>query len=38
MEGEYFSINFTEPTKAMTVKPESTRDYYHIIMPMQPNA
>ena len=38
MEGEYFSINFTEPTKAMTVKPESNRDYYHIIMPMQPNA
>jgi len=38
MEGEYFSINFTEPTKAMKVKPESNRDYYHIIMPMQPNA
>ncbi|NLA97778.1 MAG: DNA polymerase III subunit beta [Spirochaetales bacterium] len=38
MEGEYFSINFTEPTKAMTVKPESNRDYYHIIMPMQPNS
>ena len=38
MEGEYFTINFTEPTKAMTVKPESNRDYYHIIMPMQPNA
>lgn len=38
MEGEYFSINFTEPTRAMTVKPDSNRDYYHIIMPMQPNA
>jgi len=38
MEGEYFSINFTKPTKAMTVKPENNRDYYHIIMPMQPNA
>ncbi|MGE4583085.1 MAG: DNA polymerase III subunit beta [Sphaerochaeta sp.] len=38
MEGEYFSINFTEPTRAMTVKPESNRDYFHIIMPMQPNA
>jgi DNA polymerase-3 subunit beta len=38
MEGEYFSINFTEPTRAMTVKPETERDYFHIIMPMQPNA
>ncbi|WP_320122436.1 DNA polymerase III subunit beta [uncultured Sphaerochaeta sp.] len=38
MEGEYFSINFTEPTRAMTVKPDSNRDYFHIIMPMQPNA
>ncbi|AEV29714.1 DNA polymerase III, beta subunit [Sphaerochaeta pleomorpha str. Grapes] len=38
MEGEYFSINFTEPTRAMTVKPEAERDYFHIIMPMQPNA
>ncbi|MFA7128158.1 MAG: DNA polymerase III subunit beta, partial [Sphaerochaeta sp.] len=38
MEGEFFSINFTEPTRAMTVKPDSERDYYHIIMPMQPNA
>ncbi|MDT4762453.1 DNA polymerase III subunit beta [Sphaerochaeta sp. PS] len=38
MEGEYFSINFSEPTKAMTIKAESERDYYHVIMPMQPNA
>ncbi len=38
MEGEYFSINFTEPTRAMTVKPDGNRDYFHIIMPMQPNA
>ena len=38
MEGEYFSINFTEPTRAMTVTPDSNRDYFHIIMPMQPNA
>lgn len=38
MEGEYFSINFTEPTKAMTIRSESERDYYHVIMPMQLNA
>ena len=38
MEGEFFSISFTEPTKAMTIKAESERDYYHIIMPMQLNA
>ena len=37
MEGEYFSINFTEPNRSMTVKPESGRDYMHIIMPMQLN-
>lgn len=37
MEGEYFSINFTEATRSMTVKPESGRDYMHIIMPMQLN-
>jgi DNA polymerase-3 subunit beta len=38
MEGEYFSIEFTEPTKALTIKPDTERDYFHIIMPMQPNA
>ena len=38
MDGEYFSINFTEATRSLTVKPESGRDYMHIIMPMQLNA
>ncbi|MFA5447696.1 MAG: DNA polymerase III subunit beta [Sphaerochaeta sp.] len=37
MDGEYFSLNFTEPTRALTVVPEGNRDYLHLIMPMQLN-
>lgn len=36
MEGESFFIEFSGPTRAMTVKPDPERDYFHIIMPMQP--
>ena len=35
MDGEYFTLNFTEPTRALTVVPEGDRDYLHLIMPMQ---
>ena len=35
MEGEYFNLCFTESNRAVTVKPEPERDYFHIIMPMQ---
>lgn len=35
MEGEYFALCFTAPNKAITVRPDPERDYFHIIMPMQ---
>ncbi|MDY4610144.1 MAG: DNA polymerase III subunit beta [Sphaerochaetaceae bacterium] len=38
MEGEHFFLQFSGPTKAMTVKPDPERDYFHIIMPMQPQS
>ncbi len=37
MDGEYFTLNFTEPTRALTVVPEGERDYLHLIMPIQQN-
>ncbi len=37
MDGEYFTLNFTEPTRALTVVPDGERDYLHLIMPMQQN-
>lgn len=36
MEGEKTKISFTDPGKALTLSPEPARDYFHIIMPMQP--
>ncbi|MDD3365674.1 MAG: DNA polymerase III subunit beta [Sphaerochaetaceae bacterium] len=35
IEGEYFNLCFTEPNRAITIKPDPERDYFHIIMPMQ---
>ncbi|AEC01244.1 DNA polymerase III subunit beta [Parasphaerochaeta coccoides] len=36
MEGEKTRISFTDTGKALTLSPEPERDYFHIIMPMQP--
>ncbi|MFA6688038.1 MAG: DNA polymerase III subunit beta [Sphaerochaetaceae bacterium] len=38
MEGDHFFLQFSGPTKAMTVKPDPERDYFHIVMPMQPQS
>jgi DNA polymerase-3 subunit beta len=35
MDGETCALCFTEPNKAVTVRPEPELDYFHIIMPMQ---
>jgi DNA polymerase-3 subunit beta len=35
MDGEFFLICFTESNRAVTVKPDPEKDYFHIIMPMQ---
>lgn len=35
IEGDTFALCFTESNKAVTVKPEPEKDYFHIIMPMQ---
>ncbi len=35
IEGDTFSLGFTESNRAVTVKPEPEKDYFHIIMPMQ---
>ncbi|MDD3822322.1 MAG: DNA polymerase III subunit beta [Sphaerochaetaceae bacterium] len=35
MEGDSCAICFTESNKAVTVKPDPEKDYFHIIMPMQ---
>ncbi len=35
MESEQVSINFTDPAKAVTVRPVPEIDYFHVIMPMQ---
>lgn len=35
MEGQDFLICFTESNRAITVKPDPEKDYFHIIMPMQ---
>ncbi|MDR3334169.1 MAG: DNA polymerase III subunit beta [Treponema sp.] len=36
MSGEEISLQFTEPSKAITIKPQPETDFFHIIMPMQP--
>lgn len=35
MEGPLCAICFTEANKAVTVRPDPEKDYFHIIMPMQ---
>jgi DNA polymerase-3 subunit beta len=35
MNDEEISIHFTEPSKAITIKPVPERDFFHIVMPMQ---
>lgn len=35
MESEQVSLNFSDPTKAVTVKPFPETDFFHVIMPMQ---
>lgn len=36
MDGDYFSLNFDSPKRAIKVIPETgTHDYFHIIMPIQ---
>jgi DNA polymerase-3 subunit beta len=35
MNNEEISIHFTEPNKAITIKPVPEKDFFHIVMPMQ---
>jgi DNA polymerase-3 subunit beta len=35
MESETFTLNFTNPTKAVTICPVGDFDYFHLVMPMQ---
>ncbi len=35
IEGDTFALCFTESNRAVTVRPEPEKDYFHIIMPMQ---
>ena len=35
MEGQDFLICYTEANRAITIKPDPEKDYFHIIMPMQ---
>jgi len=32
---ERFLIEFSEPDKAITLRPEPEKDYFHVVMPMQ---
>lgn len=34
IKSEYITFEFTEPMKAVTMRPEPAEDYFHIIMPM----
>jgi DNA polymerase-3 subunit beta len=36
MDTQEISIYFTDPNKAITVKPAPEKDFFHIVMPMQP--
>ena len=36
MDNQEISIHFTDPNKAITVKPEPEKEFFHIVMPMQP--
>ena len=35
MDAERIRIEFTEPNRAITLSPEPSEDYFHIVMPMQ---
>lgn len=35
LEGDTLAIEFTDPTRAVTMRPEPASDYFHIVMPMQ---
>jgi DNA polymerase-3 subunit beta len=35
MDSENISIEFTEANRAITVSPDPTKDYFHVVMPMQ---
>ncbi|MDD3981212.1 MAG: DNA polymerase III subunit beta [Spirochaetia bacterium] len=35
LDAEAFSIEFSDPSKAITLRPEPSGDYFHIVMPMQ---
>jgi DNA polymerase-3 subunit beta len=35
MDSENINIEFTEPNRAITVSPEPSEDYFHVVMPMQ---
>ncbi|MDR2494217.1 MAG: DNA polymerase III subunit beta [Spirochaetaceae bacterium] len=36
IDSKEISIHFTDPNKAITIKPEPEKDFFHIVMPMQP--
>jgi len=35
MKSDKVTIEFTEPTRAITLRPEPAMNYFHVIMPMQ---
>jgi DNA polymerase-3 subunit beta len=35
MDEDEVSVHFTEPTRAITIKPVPEKDFFHIVMPMQ---
>jgi len=35
MDAEIINIDFTEPNRAITIAPEPSEDYFHVVMPMQ---
>ena len=35
MGGDDVTVQFTEPTKAITITPKPEKDFFHIVMPMQ---
>lgn len=35
MDSEVLTVEFSEPSRAITLRPEPARDYFHVVMPMQ---
>jgi DNA polymerase III subunit beta len=35
MDSEMIAIEFTEPNRAITISPDPSGDYFHVVMPMQ---